>query len=85
MPFRPRRSCAGQPARFAPGTGNGRGLHDAFGITLSLMVGRPLGVTTSPYPVVLEFPHLTPVGHDDIRALAHILGLREHPAQPPPG
>jgi Domain of unknown function (DUF4331) len=76
----------GQPARFAPGTGNGRGLHgDAFGITLSLIVGRPLGVTTSPYPVVVEFPHLAPVGHNDIPALADMLGLREHPAQPPPG
>ena len=76
----------GQPACFAPGTGNGRGLHDdAFGTTLSLMVGRQLGVTTSPYPVVPEFPHLAPAGHDDIPALADMLGLREHPAQPPPG
>src|SRR5271170_4944003 len=75
----------GQPARFAPGTGNGRGLHDdAFGTTLSLMVGRPLGVTTSPYPVVPEFPHLAPAGHDDIPALAGMLGLRGHPAKPPP-
>jgi Domain of unknown function (DUF4331) len=71
----------GQPARFAPGTGNGRGLHDdAFGTTLSLLVGRPLGVTTSPHPVVREFPHLAPAGHDDIPALADMLGLREHPA-----
>ena len=76
----------GQPARFAPGTGNGRGLHDdAFGTTLSLMVGRPLGVTTSPYPVVPEFPHLAPAGHDDIPALAGMLGLRGHPTKPPPG
>ena len=75
----------GQPARFAPGTGNGRGLHDdAFGTTLSLMVGRRLGVTTSPYPVVPEFPHLAPAGHDDIPALADMLGLRAHARQPPP-
>jgi hypothetical protein len=67
----------GQPARFAPGTGNGRGLHDdAFGSTLSLMVGHELGVTTSPHPVVPDFPHLAPAGHDDIPALADLLGLR---------
>jgi hypothetical protein len=76
----------GQPAHFEPGRGNGRGLHDdAFGSTLSLMVGRPLGVTTSPHPVVPEFPHLAPAGHDDLPALADMLGIREHVAKPPPG
>ncbi len=76
----------GEPAHFAPGAHNGRGLHDdAFGTTLSLMVGRPLGVTTSPYPVVPEFPHLAAAGHDDIPALADMLGLRQRAAEPPPG
>jgi len=75
-----------KPVRFAPGTGNGRGLHDdAFGITVSLVVGRRLGVTSSPHPVVPEFPHLAPVGHDDIPALRDMLGLREHGPQEPPG
>jgi hypothetical protein len=72
----------GQPARFAPGTGNGRGLHDdAFGTTLSLLAGGRLGVTTSPHPVVPGFPHLAPAGHEDIPALADLLGLREHAPQ----
>jgi Domain of unknown function (DUF4331) len=76
----------GQPARFAPGTGNGRGLHDdAFGTTLSLLVGYQLGVTTSPNPVVPGFPHLMPAGHEDIPALADLLGLREHAPQQPGG
>jgi hypothetical protein len=76
----------GQPAHFAPGTGNGRGLHDdAFGTTLSLMVGGPLGLTTSPHPLVPEFPHLAPAGHDDIPALADMLGLRQHVAKPQAG
>jgi Domain of unknown function (DUF4331) len=67
----------GQPAHFEPSAGNGRGLHDdAFGTTLSLLVGRPLGVTASPHPVVPDFPHLAPAGHDDIPALADMLGLR---------
>jgi hypothetical protein len=75
----------GQPARFAPGTGNGRGLHDdAFGTTLSLVVGRQLGVSASPYPAVPDFPHLAPAGHEDIPVLADMLGLREHAKQPPP-
>jgi Domain of unknown function (DUF4331) len=76
----------GQPARYAPGTGNGRGLHDdAFGTTLSLLAGRPLGVTASPNPVVPGFPHLAPPGHEDIPALADLLGLRGQAPQQPAG
>lgn len=73
----------GQPARFAPGTGNGRGLHDdAFGTALSLLAGDQLGGTTSPNLVVPEFPYLAPTGQEDIPALADLFGLREHTPQP---
>lgn len=72
--FRP-----GQPARFYPGAGNGRGLHDdAFGTAVSLFNGAPLGVSPSPHPVVGAFPHLAPAGHRDLPALAELFGLREH-------
>jgi hypothetical protein len=73
----------GQPAQFAPGAGNGRGLHDdAFGATVSLMAGRPLGLTASPHPVVAEFPHLADPSHDDLPALADMLRLRERLVPP---
>jgi hypothetical protein len=76
----------GQPARYAPGTGNGRGLHDdAFGTTLSLLAGGQLGVTASPHPVVPRFPYLAPPGHEDLPALADLFGLREHDPQQPAG
>ncbi len=76
----------GQPARFAPGTGNGRGLHDdAFGTALSLLAGDQLSVTTSPNPVVPGFPHLAAAGHEDIPALADLFGLREHGPRQPAG
>jgi Domain of unknown function (DUF4331) len=72
--FRP-----GLPARFHPGAGNGRALHDdAFGTALSLFNGAPLGVSPSPHPVVTTFPHLAPAGHRDLPALAELFGLREH-------
>jgi hypothetical protein len=74
----------GQPAHFTPGSGNGRGLHDdAFGATLSLVAGRPLGHTASPHPVMPQFPHLAPALHDDLPALADMLGLRGHRPTPP--
>jgi hypothetical protein len=67
----------GQPARYQPGTGNGRTLHhDAFGTALTVLNGSPLGVTPSPHPLVSEFPHLVPANHDDLPALADLFGLR---------
>jgi len=70
--FRP-----GQPARYQPGTGNGRGLQDdAFGIAVSVLNGRPLGRTDSPHPVVPEFPHLSPANDENMPALVDLFGLR---------
>ena len=71
---------AGEPARFAPGGGNGRGLHDdAFGIAVSAFVGTELGATASPHPVVPQFPHLSPPNQDQLPALADMFGLRVQP------
>jgi hypothetical protein len=67
----------GQPARYQPGTGNGRALRDdAFGTALSVLNGSPLGVTSSPHMTVSEFPHLLPASEDDRPALADLFGLR---------
>lgn len=75
--FRP-----GQPAVFTPGAGNGRALHDdAFGTALSVLNGGPLGVTTSPRPVVSEFPYLAPPNRDELPALLDLFGLRGRPTE----
>ena len=67
----------GQPARYQPGTGNGRALHDdAFGTALTVLHGSPLGITPSPHPIVPEFPHLLPANYDDLPSLADLFGLR---------
>ena len=67
----------GSPARYQPGTGNGRGLHDdAFGIALSVLNGSPLGGAPSPHPVVSAFPHLAPADQSDLPALLDMFGLR---------
>ena len=66
-----------QPARFQPGTGNGRGLQDdAFGTAVSVLNGSPLGRTESPHPVVSAFPHLPPANHEEMPSLADQFGLR---------
>lgn len=75
----------GQPARYEPGAGNGRALHDdAFGMALSVLAGVELGASTSPYPVVADFPHLAPASTDDLPALLELFGLRG-PATPAAG
>ena len=67
----------GQAARYGPGAGNGRALHDdAFGTALSVLHGSPLGVSPPPHPIVPDFPHLLPPGDDDLPALADLFGLR---------
>ncbi|HLO35389.1 MAG TPA: acetyltransferase, partial [Candidatus Deferrimicrobium sp.] len=75
----------GEPARFEPGAGNGRALHDdAFGIALSVVNGGPLGGSVSPHPVVADFPHLAPAGTDDLPALLELFGLRQPAPEPVP-
>jgi hypothetical protein len=72
----------GEPARFAPGGGNGRALNDdAFGIALSTFVGEGLGATTAPNPVNPEFPHLAAPNRDDLPSLADMFGLRTQQAE----
>jgi hypothetical protein len=74
LTFRP-----GSPARYEPGTGNGRGLHDdAFGIALSVLNAGPLGGSQSPHPAVSAFPHLAPADRSDLPALLDMFGLRQH-------
>lgn len=71
-----------QPAMFTPGAGNGRALHDdAFGTALSVLNGGSLGVTTSPRPVVPEFPYLAPPNRDVVPALLDLFGLRGRPIE----
>jgi hypothetical protein len=71
-----------QPAMFTPGAGNGRALHDdAFGTALSVLNGRSLGATTSPRPVVPEFPYLAPPNRDELPALLDLFGLRGRPIE----
>jgi hypothetical protein len=75
-------ACSARTSHGEPTTGKLR-VFGAFGTALSPLVGGQLGVTTSPNPVVPEFPHLAPTGHEDIPALADLFGLREHAPQQP--
>jgi len=67
----------GSPARYEPGAGNGRGLHDdAFGIALSVLNGSPLGGSPSPHPAISAFPYLAPADESKLPALLDMFGLR---------
>jgi uncharacterized protein DUF4331 len=67
----------GEPARYAPGTGNGRGLDDdAFGVALSLLAGRDLGRSSSPHPAHGEFPYLLDADREDRPSLLELFGVR---------
>jgi hypothetical protein len=67
----------GEPARYAPGTGNGRGLDDdAFGIALSVLVGTELGRSSSPHPAHGEFPYLLEADRQDLPSLLELFGVR---------
>lgn len=70
-------------ARFLPGSGNGRALHDdAFGIAVSMLVGHPLGTSTAPFTVLPTFPYLPAPHAGVLPALLELFGLRPAGADP---
>lgn len=67
----------GEPARYAPGTGNGRGLDcDAFGIALSVLAGTELGRSSWLHPAQRELPYLSDADRQDLPSLLELLGVR---------
>ena len=67
----------GRPARFVPGSGNGRALDDdGFGIAVSLLVGRPLARSRAPFTVSPSFPYLPRPFLGELPALLELFGLR---------
>lgn len=73
----------GQPARYFPGTGNGRGLDDdAFGIALSVLVGGELGRTSSPHAVARDFPYLPEADGQSLPSLLELFGVRPAAGDP---
>jgi hypothetical protein len=73
----------GRPARFVPGSGNGRALDDdTFGIAVSLLVGHPLARTRAPFTVLPSFPHLPRPYPGELPALLDLFGLRPAGADP---
>jgi hypothetical protein len=73
----------GQPARFVPGSGNGRALDDdAFGTAVSLLVGHPLGRSSVPFRALPTFPYLPRPYVGELPALLDLFGVRPAGADP---
>jgi len=77
------RYAPGVPARFVPGSGNGRALDDdAFGTAVSLLVGDRRGNSVAPFAPSSTFPYVPPAHTGELPALLELFGLRAAGADP---
>jgi hypothetical protein len=73
----------GAPARFAPGSGNGRAMDDdAFGTAVSLLVGHRRGGSPAPFAPSATFPYVPRPHAGELPALLELFGLRSAGADP---
>ena len=73
----------GVPARFVPGSGNGRALDDdAFGTAVSLLVGHRRGNSLAPFTPPPTFPYVPPAHAGELPALLELFGIRSAGADP---
>lgn len=80
------RYTPGVPARFVPGSGNGRALDDdAFGTAVSLLVGHQRGNSLPPFTPSSTFPYVPPAHAGELPALLELFGLRSAGADPTAG
>ena len=80
------RYTPGRPARFVPGSGNGRALDDdAFGIAVSLLVGDSLARSSAPFAASPTFPHVPRPHAGELPALLDLFGVRPAGADPTSG
>jgi Domain of unknown function (DUF4331) len=77
------RYTPGVPARFAPGSANGRALDDdAFGTAVSLLVGHRRGRSPAPFTASSTFPYVPPAHAGELPALLELFGIRPAGADP---
>jgi Domain of unknown function (DUF4331) len=77
------RYTPGRPARFVPGSGNGRALHDdAFGIAVSLLAGHSLARSSAPSAASTTFPYVSRPQPGELPALLDLFGVRPAGADP---